>query len=124
MDEKDIKPFDSKAFPNVGAHIYSNPYMHADRFYSMPSVQREDFCMTPFLRKEWKLFQEIKSFKGLFQYMIELNFFQYWGEMEKNIWGEGFHPKGFSLVEFIKWNSYNTACLKLYFSLLYWQNKT
>src|SRR6056297_879262 len=86
-----------------GPYLYSYLYMHADRFRSIPSVQKEDFCTTPFLRREWKFFQEVESFEGLFQHMIALNSFQYWEKVEKDIREEGFHPKGFSLVEFVKW---------------------
>jgi len=86
-----------------GPYLYTYPYMHADRFRSIPSVQKDDFCTTPFLRREWKFFQELESFEGLFQHMIALNSFQYWERVEDEIRDIGFHPKGFSLVEFVKW---------------------
>jgi hypothetical protein len=89
--------------PLEGPYLYTYPYMHIDRFYSVPSVSQEDFCNTPYLEKEWKYFQEVEAFNGLFQHMIALNSFKYWDTVEEEIRAEGFHPKGFTLVEFIKW---------------------
>jgi len=86
-----------------GPYLYTYPYMHIDRFYSVPSVLQEEFCNSPLLKDEWKYYQEIEAFTGLFQHMIALNSFKYWDAVEKNLRANGFHPKGFSIVEFIKW---------------------
>jgi len=61
-----------------GPYLYNYPYMHVDRFYSVPSVLQEEFCNSPLLRDEWKYYQEIEAFTGLFQHMIALNSFKYW----------------------------------------------
>jgi len=102
------KEFKEEMKPNLepdtfGPYLYTYPYMHLDRFYSVPSVIQEDFCITPFLQEEWKYFQEMEACTGLFQHMIALNSFKYWDTVEAEIREKGFHPKGFPVVEFIKW---------------------
>ena len=86
-----------------GPYLNTYPYMHIDRFYSVSSVLQDEFCSSPLLRDEWKYYQEIEAFTGLFQHMIALNSFKYWDEVEKEVRAKGFHPKGFSIVEFVKW---------------------
>lgn len=87
----------------LGPYLNTFPYMHVDRFYSVPSVVQEDFCSSSFLKEEWKYFQEIKAYTGLFQHMMALNSFKYWDSVEIELREKGFHPKGFTIVEFIKW---------------------
>lgn len=86
-----------------GPYLNRYPYMHIGRFYSIPNVKQEEFCYTPYLKEEWKYFQEVEAFNGLFQHMIALNSFKYWDTVEKELRADGFHPKGFTIVEFIKW---------------------
>jgi hypothetical protein len=87
----------------TGPFLYGHPYLHLDRFYTVPSVTQEDFCSTALLTDEWKYYQELDAFTGLFQDMIALNSFAYWDTVETEIRAQGFHPKGFKVVEFIKW---------------------
>jgi len=86
-----------------GPYLLSYPYMHIGRFYQVPRTVKEDFCDIPLLRDEWQTYQEVLNFTGLFQHMVALNSFEYWNDVEKEIRAEGFHPKVFSVVEFIKW---------------------
>lgn len=90
-------------FPTEAPYLMTRPYMHLSRFYHVPSTKKEDFCNTPLLTTYWELYQEVVDFTGLFQHMIALNSFEYWNAVEKEIRADGFHPKGFSVVEFIKW---------------------
>jgi hypothetical protein len=87
----------------IGPFLNCYPYQHIDRFSSIPSVIQTDFCTSPLLTDEWKYYQEIEAFTGLFQDMIALNSFAYWDTVETEIRALGFHPKSFTLVEFIKW---------------------
>jgi hypothetical protein len=89
--------------PENGPFIYTRPYLHLDRFYTVPSVTQADFCTTALLMENWKFYQELESFTGMFQDMIALNSFTYWNTVEAELREQGFHPKGFSIVEFIKW---------------------
>lgn len=90
--------------PNyAGPFLHYYPYMHLDRFFQVQSVIQEDFCTHPVLADSWKYYQEVEAFTGLFQHMILLNSFTYWDTVEKELRAEGYHPKGFRLVEFIKW---------------------
>jgi hypothetical protein len=86
-----------------GPYLFKFPFMHLDRFYAVNSVIQEDFCNCPVLVEEWKYYQEVEAFTGLFQHMILLNSFSYWDTVEAEIRENGFHPKGFKVVEFIKW---------------------
>jgi len=86
-----------------GPFLKNFPYMHLDRFYQIPSVIQKDFCTHPVLAEAWKYYQEMEAFTGLFQHMILLNSFTYWDTVETELRAEGYHPKGFRLVEFIKW---------------------
>lgn len=90
-------------FKQEGPFLFTYPYMHLDRFNSIPSVSQEDFGSHPLLINEWKYYQEVEAFTGLFQHMILLNSFAYWDTVETELREAGWHPKGFTVVEFIKW---------------------
>lgn len=87
----------------AGPFLHCYPYMHLSRFYLVWSVTQQDFCTHPILADAWKYYQEVEAFTGLFQHMILLNSFTYWDTVENELRAEGYHPKGFPLVEFIKW---------------------
>ena len=75
-----------------------------DRFPPVPSVTCEDFCAPAGLAGEWKYYQELPGFRGLFQHLIILNSFSYWDGVETELREADFHPKGFSVKEFVKWD--------------------
>lgn len=86
-----------------GPYLTTFPFMHLGRFQSVQSVVQVDYCSSPLLTDSWQYYQEVDSFTGLFQDMIALNCFAYWDTVEAEIREKGFHPKGFTVVEFIKW---------------------
>jgi len=86
-----------------GPYLSSFPFMHLGRFQSVQSVVQADYCTSAILTDAWQYYQELDAFTGLFQHMILLNSFTYWNTVEQEIRAQGFHPKGFTLVEFIKW---------------------
>jgi hypothetical protein len=79
-------------------------YRFIDRFRAIPPVTYEDFCASQDLSDDWIYFQEVEKFDGLFQHLILLNSFDYWDEVEAELRKKGFHPKGFSVQEIIKWD--------------------
>ena len=75
-----------------------------DRVPPVPSTRCEDFCTPAGLEEEWKYYQEVPEYRGLFQHLLLLNSFSYWDEVEATLRQEGFSPKGFSVKEFVKWD--------------------
>lgn len=75
-----------------------------DRVPPVPSTRCEDFCAPAGLADEWKYYQEVPEYRGLFQHLLLLNSFTYWDEVEAKLRQEGFSPKGFSVKEFVKWD--------------------
>jgi hypothetical protein len=88
---------------NEGPYLTGLPYNFFDRFPSVPSVTQDMFCREPPLADAWKYYQEDEHFTGLFQHMIILNCFEYWDQVEDEIRQDGFHPKGFTVKEFVIW---------------------
>ena len=85
-------------------HLETVNSKYIDRFKPVPSVLMEDFCLTPQLENDWIYFQEVPNFKGQFRHMLLLNSFAYWDDVEAKIRKRGFHPKGFSVQELVKWD--------------------
>jgi hypothetical protein len=75
-----------------------------DRFRPVPAVEFEDFCLEANLKEDWIYFQEVLAFQGQFRHLLLLNSFAYWDNVEMELRKEGFHPKGFSVKELVKWD--------------------
>ncbi len=75
-----------------------------DRFRPVPAVQFEDFCSEAISKEDWIYFQEVLAFQGEFKHLLLLNSFTYWDDVEAELRKNGFHPKGFSVQELIKWD--------------------
>jgi len=86
-----------------GPYLNTYPFLHIDRFRSVNNVIQTDFCHNSKLSEEWKYYQELEAFHGLFQHMVILNSFEYWDGVERDLRTQDYHPKGFTIQEFIKW---------------------
>lgn len=75
-----------------------------DRFPPVPAVRYEDFCAGSNLAEDWVYFQEVPEFDGCFRHLLLLNSFTYWDGVEADLRACGFHPKGFSVAEIVKWD--------------------
>jgi len=109
--QKYIKPKQIYRQRNLLDSIFSNQIhlktvnsKFIDRFKPIPSVEKEDFCSSSQLDEDWIYFQELPNYKGQFRHLILLNSFNYWDDIEAEIRNNGFHPKGFSVKELVKWD--------------------
>jgi hypothetical protein len=102
IPEKSQEPVESEAFSG-GPFLNKFPFLHLDRFRSVNNVIQTEFCQNQILVDEWKYYQELEAFHGLFQHMVILNSFEYWDTVEQELRTQGFHPKSFTIQEFIKW---------------------
>jgi hypothetical protein len=89
--------------PQEGPYLNTLPFQYFDRFPGIPAVTQEEFCSDPQMKDAWIMYQEVENFTGLFQHLIILNSFSYWEQVETELRGKGFSPKGFSVQEFVKW---------------------
>ena len=56
-----------------------------DRFPPVPSTRCEDFCAGAGLVDEWKYYQEVPAYHGIFQHLVFLNSFSYWDVVEAEL---------------------------------------
>lgn len=91
-------PFSKQTFLKFMKH------QHIDRFKRVPTVTFNDYCSDKISHEEWINFQCVPEFNGIFKYLITLNDFGFWDDVEKQMFSNGFRRKGFTVREMIIWD--------------------